>query len=318
MALPEVSIVVPFYNEEDSARQLISSLTALLEDMAVNWELLLVSDGSTDATELIISEASNRDERIKGIFLSRNFGHQAALCAGLDHASGRAVISMDADLQHPPEMIKEMVRLWKNGIPVVYTVRTEDSQVGLIKGLTSKIFYSMLRRLTSINVGVGSADFRLLDRRVVDALKECGEHHLFYRGLVRWIGFRQAALPYVARTRFGGKSKYTYAKMFSLAEDALLSFTDIPLTLAMVAGAFTLVFAIVYGVYIVFHIICGGQVQMGWTSLMFMLLLFGGTILFSLGIIGRYIGRIYDEVKRRPRYVVGRHLGVQTGAPNLK
>jgi polyisoprenyl-phosphate glycosyltransferase len=308
---PEISVVVPLYNEEKTAEQLVALVKSTLEEIGGAWELVLVSDGSTDRTDALLQEASRLDTRVKLVVLSRNFGQQAALCAGMDYARGKAVITMDADLQHPPQVLKEMVRLWRGGYEVVFTVRKGAAGAGWLKRLTSNLFYRVLRRLSRIDVRAGAADFRLLDRAVVECLGGFHERHLFYRGLVNWVGFRQIPLEYTATPRFAGKSKYTYKKMLSLAEDALLSFSELPLKLAIVAGSLAMLLVLAYAVHITVLFALGEHVEPGWTSLMCVLLIFGSTILLSLGVIGLYIGRIYEEVKRRPRYIVRRDFGFE-------
>jgi dolichol-phosphate mannosyltransferase len=306
---PEISVVIPLHNEEGNVKQLVASVTTTLDAIGETWELVLVNDGSTDETEAFLQEASRLDPRVRVVVLSRNFGHQAALCAGLDYSSGSAVVTMDADLQHPPELLKDLVRLWRSGYEVVFTVRKGDGGAGWLKRLTSRMFYGILHRLSRVDVRAGAADFRLLDRAVVECLRGFRERHLFYRGLVNWVGFRQTSLEYTAKSRYAGKSQYNVGKMLLLAEDALLSFSEIPLRLAIFAGLMAMLVVAAYVVHIAVLLALGKHVEPGWTSLMCVLLILGGTILLSLGVIGLYIGRIYDEVKRRPRYIVRRDFG---------
>jgi dolichol-phosphate mannosyltransferase len=300
---PLVSIVVPVYNEEACVNEMISRLKVVFEKLGVRWELIFVDDGSSDGTMKAIRAAAS-DERIQYVSFSRNFGHQVALSAGIDHAFGDAVVTLDGDLQHPPELIPTLYERWRAGDDVVYTVRVSN-QGHAVKEFVSRTYYWVLRKLTGVTVPTGGADFRLIDRKVADALRSCGERNIFVRGLIPWLGFRRFAVPYDARERFGGETKYVTSRMLRFALDGVLAFSIIPLRLIALLGAVTVSLGLVYGVYTLFVRLFTDHVASGWTSLMVVILVFSGTQLLSLGILSEYVGRIYDEVKQRPRYVVG-------------
>ncbi len=267
------------------------------------YEIVFVDDGSTDDTLERVRTCADEDLRVKYISFSRNFGHQIALSAGIDHALGDAIISLDGDLQHPPELIPALVERWLAGKDVVYTVRVSN-QGKVVKEFISKVFYSLMHKLTGVEVPVGGADFRLIDRRVADALRSCHERFIFVRGLVPWLGFTRQAVPYHAAARFAGETKYVTRRMVSFALDGIFSFSTVPLRLISFLGAVTIGLGIMYGVYSVSIRLFSDRAVSGWTSLIIVTLVFSGTQLLSLGILSEYVGRIYDEVKRRPRYVI--------------
>jgi glycosyltransferase involved in cell wall biosynthesis len=300
---PLLSIVVPCFNEEGCVEEMARRLREALAETGCDWEAVFVDDGSSDATAERLRALAADDERIGFVSFSRNFGHQMALLAGIARTRGDAVVSLDGDLQHPPELIPTLVGHWRDGYDVVYTVR-EGNQGHALKEFVSAGFYSILRRLTGVAIPTGGADFRLLDRVVVDALLACEERFIFVRGLVPWLGFRRMAVPYEARERFAGDTKYVFTRMLRFALDGVFSFSTVPLRLISFLGVATVALGILFGVYSVFMHFFTEQTVSGWTSLVVLVLVFSGTQLLSLGILSEYVGRIYEEVKRRPRYIV--------------
>lgn len=298
-----ISIVVPVFNEEGCVDEMVRRLGEVMDRVGCDYEVIFVDDGSSDGTLAAVRAASEVDARIRYVSFSRNFGHQKALVAGFAHATGDAVISLDGDLQHPPELIETLVGHWRDGYDVVYTVRM-GNEGHAAKELISGWFYWLLRKLTGVAVPTGGADFRLLDRRAADALRDCDEQFIFVRGLVPWLGFRRKAVPYEAAERYAGSTKYVATRMLRFALDGIFSFSIVPLRLISILGAVTIALGIVYGFYSIAIFAFTAEAVSGWTSLMIVMLVFSGTQLLSLGILSEYVGRIYEEVKRRPRYVV--------------
>lgn len=278
-------------------------LTAALDSVDGEWEAIFVDDGSRDATLERLRELAERDPRLGFVSFSRNFGHQMALLAGMARTKGDAVISLDGDLQHPPELIPTLIGHWLEGFDVVYTVR-EGNEGHAAKELVSAGFYWLLRKLTGVEVPTGGADFRLLDRTVADALLACEERFVFVRGLVPWLGFRRKAVPYTALERYAGSTKYVFARMLRFALDGIFSFSIVPLRMISLLGAVTVVLGILFGFYSIGVRLFTDSAVSGWTSLVVLVLVFSGTQLLSLGILSEYVGRIYEEVKKRPRYIV--------------
>jgi dolichol-phosphate mannosyltransferase len=243
------------------------------------------------------------DERIRFIEFARNFGHQHALAAGIDHAYGDAVVTLDGDLQHPPELIPSLIDHWRNGDDVVYTVR-QSNEGHALKEVVSRSFYWSMRKLTGVQVPTGGADFRVIDRRVADYLRQCREQAVFVRGLIPWLGFRSRGIPYHASERFGGETKYIPTRMIRFALDGVFSFSIVPLRMISLLGAITIVLGFLYGSYSVAVRLFTDHAVSGWTSLIVVMLVFSGAQLVSLGILSEYIGRVYEEVKQRPRYVI--------------
>jgi glycosyltransferase involved in cell wall biosynthesis len=298
-----VSIVAPMLNEEGTARTFVERVTNALG--AVPWELVIVDDGSSDATREILAELAAGDARIKVIELSRNFGHQTAITAGLDHARGDAVVMIDADLQDPPELIPEMLERWREGIEVVYAARTERNGETRFKVATAKWFYRLLSSMSPVPMTRDSGDFRLLDRRALDALLGMRERNRYLRGMTVWIGFTQTAVPYKRDPRYAGETKFSLLRMLRFSLDAIASFSHVPLQIATLVGfAVAAVAFLMIPVAIVFRIL--GQFVPGVTTTIIAVLLLGGIQLMAIGVIGEYVGRIYDEVKRRPQYRVSR------------
>ena len=286
---------------------LYGRLVAVLEALSASWEVILVDDGSRDATYDVALGLRDRDTRVKVVRLSRNFGHQLALSAGLDLAQGSAVVTMDGDLQHPPEVIPEFLSRWREGYEVVYGVMSERQGESLLKNVTARLFYRLLRWLADVEVPPAAGDFRLVDRKVLSVFVSMPEANRYLRGMFSWIGFRQTGVPYVSPPRAVGHSKYTTRRMIRLAVDAIVGFSQRPLRLAMTFGFFVSVGSVIFGLSAVVVKLAGGFVVPGWASIMVLVGFVGGIQLMVLGVIGEYIARIYDEVKRRPLYVVSEH-----------
>jgi len=298
-----VSVVIPCFNEKDNIDILYRHLSIVLEAYT-DYELIFVDDGSTDDTLETIRSVAEKDPRVRYISLSRNFGHQYALKAGLDHAGGDCVISMDADMQHPPELIPAMIEKWREGYEVVNTIRGDQKSLVASKKLSSGLFYFIINRLSSVEIKPGIADFRLLDRKVVDALKQFSENHLFLRGLIPWMGFRQTSVHFEPADRHKGTTKYTFTRMLRLALDGITSFSSRPLYLSISVGSIIAGIAFLYGIYAVYVHLFTDDALPGWTSITASVLFIGGIQLIMLGIIGIYLGKLFIENKKRPNYII--------------
>jgi glycosyltransferase involved in cell wall biosynthesis len=299
-----LSVVVPVFNEAGNIEPLLSRLLTILTKLARPFEIIFVNDGSTDKTAEKIALAAAGHPQIRCIELSRNFGHQAALVAGLAHARGAAVITMDGDLQHPPELIPVLVERWCSGFEVVQAVRRHPADESRLKRLGSHLFYRLLSSLSRYRVTAGASDFRLMSREAVDAFLSCPERCRFNRGLVQWIGFRYCEVPYDAAARHSGRSKYSYRAMLRLAGDAIFSFSSLPLRLAGLIGAATSVIAGLYLIFVLWAYFFTDLTIPGWSSILAAVLVLGGVNLIVLWILGEYVGRLYEEVKQRPIYIV--------------
>lgn len=304
-----LSVIIPCYNEEAVLRTTHERLTSVLSGMDVPYELIFIDDGSRDNTPQILTELQLFDPHIRVLLLSRNFGHQIAVTAGLEVASGAAVVIIDADLQDPPELIPQMVQLWGEGNEVVYGVRLEREGEDRFKLWTAKVFYRLINRLSETRMPLDTGDFRLIDRKVVEVLNAMPERARFLRGMVSWAGFRQVALPYARAARHAGQSKYPFRKMVHFATDGIISFSLVPLKLAIWTGFLAIWIAVAGIIVAVVDRLINKQLPRGWASLFVAVLFMGGVQLISLGILGEYLGRIYTEVKRRPLYVVQERLG---------
>jgi polyisoprenyl-phosphate glycosyltransferase len=301
---PHLSIVAPVFNEKESVGELYRRVKATLDSAKTPWELLLVDDGSSDGSAEAILDLAGRDPRVRPVLFARNFGHQIAVTAGLDHARGEAVVIIDADLQDPPELIPELMAQWRQGFEVVYAVRTERVGESWFKKLTASLFYRLIYRITDVKIPLDTGDFRLLDRRVVDALGRMRERHRFLRGMAAWVGFRQVGVPYKRAARHAGETKYPFRKMFRLALNAVTSFSYFPLQIATYLG-FVCAGASAVSILVVIVMRLGGsQAFFGQATTLIAVLFLGGIQLISLGILGEYLGRVYDEVKGRPLYVL--------------
>ncbi len=300
-----VSVVVPVFNEEDNVgplHQRLRKVEASLEGAAM--EIIFVDDGSRDGTYERLRALRRDDDQVRIVKLSRNFGHQAAVTAGVDSAAGDAVVLIDADLQDPPELIVEMVRKWREGYDVVFAVRARREGESPFKLWTASLFYRLIRRITQVEIPLDTGDFRLMSRRLVDDLRRLGERHRFIRGLVAWLGYRQIGVEYVREQRLSGETKYPLRRMLKFAVDGITSFSFVPLQLATWLGFLAASSAFV-GVGVVLYYRLFTDIPLpGWASVMISLLFLGGVQLMTLGLIGEYIGRIYDEVKARPLYIV--------------
>jgi glycosyltransferase involved in cell wall biosynthesis len=305
------SIVVPVYNEAEVLQALYQRLMHVIDGLGEPSEIIFVNDGSGDASPLLLHQLSVTDARVKYVSLSRNFGHQVAITAGLDYSSGQAVVVMDADLQDPPEVIPQLVEKWRQGFDVVFAVRESRRSDRLFKRMTAALFYRLLRRLAATEIPVDTGDFRLMSRRAVEVLKSLPERSRFMRGLASWIGFRQASVTFARQARHAGKTKYPVRRMLRFALTGITSFSFVPLQLASYLGFLVSLVSLVYMVYAIGIKLFTARVVQGWTSVIVAVLFIGGVQLISLGILGEYIGRIYEEVKRRPLYVVEEAVGFE-------
>lgn len=300
---PVFSVVAPVYNEEETVPHFYQRVVSVMESLGEPFEIVLVNDGSRDGSNRVMAEIQQRDPRVRVVEFSRNFGHQIAISAGLDYARGQCVVIIDSDLQDPPEVIPEMIERWRAGAEVVYAQRAKRVGETRFKLFTASIFYRLITRLTAVDIPRDTGDFRLLDRRVVDSLVAMREHHRFMRGLSAWVGFRQEAVLYDRRERFAGTTKYPFHKMLRFSIDAITSFSHVPLQLATTFG-FVLAGISLLGILIavILRIMHGAIV--GQATTLILVLFMGGIQLIFLGVIGEYLGRIYDEVRARPLYIV--------------
>jgi len=307
-----VSIVSPVYQEEagieEFHRRLVASMEGIDDDLA--FEVVYVNDGSKDRSLDLLEKIAADDDRVRVVDLSRNFGHQVALSAGVDHARGDAVVVIDSDLQDPPEVIPEMIQRWRDGFKVVYGVRTSRAGETRFKLLTSKIYYGLMDRISEVPLPRQAGDFRLLDRKVVDVLDQMPERNRYVRGMVAWVGFPQCAVEYERDARFAGSTNYTLGRMVRLALDGLTSFSDRPLRLATQLGVIVMALSFAVAAWtIVASLFDLGTSSRGWSSLMAVVLLLGGVQLLCIGVLGEYVGRVYRETKGRPLYVVNEVIG---------
>jgi glycosyltransferase involved in cell wall biosynthesis len=307
---PVLSIVVPVFNEAGNIRKLHSELIPVLEKLGVDWEIIFCDDGSDDATWEIIDQLHRDNERIKGIRFSRNFGHQYALFAGMQHASGKAVITMDGDLQHPPELLPEMLERWRAGDKIVHTVRVYDQKQGFIKKLSSNLFYRLFTFLSGVEMEGGMADFRLLDRQVLDELLKFKEEGLFLRGLVHWVGYQSSKLTFQCGQRFSGKGKYSLKKMLKLAWTGITSFSIVPLRVSIIIGVLTSLLAFAEMLYAIYAKLFTDTVVPGWASGVAVVSFLFGILFIMLGVLGEYMGRVLIESRGRPRFLISERVGV--------
>jgi dolichol-phosphate mannosyltransferase len=302
-ARPTLSVVAPVFNEEETVGAFVDRVAAVLHKIGEPYEIVLVNDGSRDGSLRAMREAQRQNPRIRIVDFSRNFGHQIAISAGLDYARGQAVVIIDSDLQDPPEVIEEMVDRWRAGAEVVYAQRRHRRGETRFKLLTADAFYRLMRQITSVDIPRNTGDFRLLDRKVVDALVEMREHHRFMRGLSAWVGYRQEAVQYDRHERYAGATKYPLRKMVRFSIDAITSFSTIPLQLATTFGFFLAGISLV-GILVAIVLRILTHAIIGQASTLILVLFMGGIQLIFLGILGEYLGRIYDEVRGRPLYLV--------------
>lgn len=311
---PVYSIVAPVHNEEDVLHELYRRVYEVMAQTGEPWELVLVDDGSRDRSAEMIAELHDADPRVRGIILSRNFTFQIAVTAGLEHASGDAVVLIDADLQDPPEVILEMIQRWKEGYEVVYGVRASREGETWFKKITAKAFYRIINRITGIKIPVDTGDFRLMDRLVVESVLRMTEHNRFLRGMVTWVGYKQTGVYYERQARFAGETKFTMRRMTRFATDAITGFSYFPLQLATYFGFVTAVISVLaIFIVILLRLFTPGEALLGQATTLVMVLFLGSVQLISLGIIGEYLGRIYDEVRGRPLYLVNKKYGFEEG-----
>ena len=311
--VPDYSFVIPVFNEEEMLPALHGRLTRLLEQLDGPAEVLLVDDGSRDGSFARMLEMSMRDPRFKILQLSRNFGHQAAITAGLDFAVGQAVIVMDADLQDPPEVVLQMAARWREGFDVVYAVRTERRGERWLKRLTAAAFYRLLRKLSPVDIPADVGDFRLVDRKALEAYKTMRESDRYVRGMFSWVGFKQVGVSYEREERRAGQTKFPFRRMLTFAIDGIVSFSIAPLRLALALGFAVSAGAFIYGFVAMLLKVSGATVP-GWTSVIFVTSLLGGVQLIVLGVVGEYVGRTYTEAKHRPIYIVNQSAGLSERA----
>lgn len=305
---PTISVVVPLYNEQEVILESYRRLRETMEQSGESYELLFINDGSADRTWEIACDLAREDKNLRLIGFSRNFGHQTAITAGMDAARGDAIVVIDADLQDPPPVILKMIAKWREGYQVVYGKRIKRKGETLFKKVTAKLFYRTLNTLTDVHIPTDVGDFRLIDRTVCDALKKLPERNRYVRGLVSWVGFRQTAVEYTREERFAGTTKYPLKKMLRFASDALTSFSYKPLKLSIYLGTLVSIGSFIYLLVLIWQYFFTDRLLEGWTTPVCLSLLFNGILMIMLGIIGQYIGRIYDETKGRPIYIIGQKI----------
>ena len=301
---PKISIIAPIFNEAENIPELYRRISEVLDSTGELWEIVMIDDGSTDGSTELIREYRDRDPRVVPVIFARNFGHQIAVTAGLDYARGDAVVIIDSDLQDPPEVILDMIEKWQEGYEVIFAVRTEREGESWFKEFTASLFYRLIYRITDVDIPLDTGDFRLLDRKVVNVMGQMRERHRFLRGMSVWVGFKQTGVEYKRAARFSGETKYPLKKMLKFATDAITSFSYFPLQLAMYIGFISAGISILAIPVVVILRLAGSQAFFGQASTLIAVLFLGGVQLISLGILGEYIGRLYDEAKGRPLYIV--------------
>ena len=303
--MTELSIIIPIYNEELNIQQLYSRLNPVIESITENHELIFINDGSKDKSIYLIKLLAANNPKIKYIDFSRNFGHQVAVSAGIDLCTGQAVAIIDADLQDPPELIKEMYRKMEEGFDVVYAKRRSRKDKNVLKKIAYKVFYRLLARMSQVDIPLDTGDFRIMSRKIVDVLKNMPEQHKFLRGQIAWIGFNQTFVEYDRDIRAAGEPGYTYKKLFKLAFDGITSFSNAPLRFATISGVIVFFISLILICYtLISYFFFKGDIPQGWASIMISVLFIGGIQLLSIGIIGEYISRLQTDIKKRPLYIV--------------
>ena len=311
--MKKISVVVPMYYEEEVVNECYKRLKEVLTGIKnYEYEMIFVNDGSKDRTLPLLEEIAKNDKNVKVISFSRNFGHQAAVTAGLKEVTGDAIVIIDADLQDPPETIPDMLKLWEEGNEVIYGKRKTREGESVFKLLTAKMFYKTLNALSDVEIPKDTGDFRLVDRKVVDTINQMPEHNKFLRGLFSWVGYNQIAYEYERKERYAGKTKYPLKKMLKLASDGIISFSSKPLKLVGIIGIISIVISIMILIYaIISYVFKLNQLSAGWTSIMITVTFFAGIQLMSIWIISEYIGRIYDETKNRPQYIIDKKINIK-------
>lgn len=301
--MKRISIVVPVYNEEENIAHFTENVEKVMDALPYAYEILFIDDGSRDRSREILLELGTHDPHVQSIFLARNSGHQLALTCGIDHADGDAVITMDGDMQHPPELLPVLLAKWEEGCEIVQTIRLTTEGVSLFKRLTSKYYYRLLNALSDVEIVEGGSDFRLMDRKAVLALRRYREHARFIRGIVGSMGFRKTTVEFVAHERFAGQSKFSLHRMISFALDGILAYSVQPLRIAFYAGLLSALLAVLLFLHVLFETLSGATVP-GWSTIVVCSLFFGGMQMMMLGVCGEYIARILQEVKNRPLYLI--------------
>ena len=310
--MKKISIVIPMYNEHEIANMCYKRINEVIKQLNnYEYEIIFINDGSKDNTQLILEEIAKEDKNVKILSFSRNFGHQAAVTAGIKYVTGDAIVIMDADLQDPPELIPDMLKLWEDGNEVIYGKRKTRKGESLFKLMTAKMFYNTLNALSDVDIPKDTGDFRLVDRKVVDTINNLPEHNKFLRGLFSWVGFKQEAFEYERQERFAGKTKYPLKKMIKLASDGIISFSTKPLKIVGGLGIITILISLIILIYSLISYFTGHSAQAGWTSLIVTVTLLSGVQLLSLWIISEYIGRIYDDTKKRPQYIIDKKINIE-------
>ncbi|MCH4158011.1 MAG: glycosyltransferase family 2 protein [Acidaminococcaceae bacterium] len=310
--MKKVSFVVPVYNEESNLKEFHKRMTAVMAALTYDYEIIFVDDGSSDTSPILLQELADQDSHVEAYLLSRNYGHQLALTCGLDHAEGDAVITMDGDLQHPPEMVPEMLANWEKGFQIVQTIRKATEDASFFKRFTSSVYYLLINKLSRVEITPGGSDFRLMDKQAVQAFRLYRERARFIRGMVNTLGFKVARMEFVAPPRFAGKSKYSLHKMLHFALDGITAFSNLPLRWALYCGLLCGLISLCVILHVLFEKYVMNDAVPGWATMTVSITFLGGIQLIGIGILGEYIGRIFEEVKQRPLYIVGRHITKHT------
>ena len=300
----DISVIIPVYNEEDNVQHLYQRLSSVMQDLKVSYELIFINDGSRDNSLALIKLLAKKFSEVKFIDFSRNFGHQVAVTAGLDKTKGNAVVIIDADLQDPPELIGEMYEKWQEGYEVVYAKRKTREGESFLKLWTAKVFYRILGKLTSISIPVDTGDFRLIDKKIVEVLREMPEKNKFLRGQISWIGFNQTFVSYERQKRQSGETGYTYRKMLHFALDGITAFSDVPLKIVTYFGFIVSIFSFLVAIYALYSKFILEDYVQGWTSLIITILFLGGIQMIAIGIIGEYLSRMNHNIRNRPLYII--------------
>lgn len=306
--MKKISFVVPVYNEESNLKEFHKRMTAVMAALPYDYEINFVDDGSSDSSPVLLQELVEKDNHVEAYLLSRNYGHQLALTCGLDHAAGDAVITMDGDLQHPPEMVPQMLSYWEKGFQIVQTIRKATEDASFFKRLTSSVYYKLINKLSRVEITPGGSDFRLMDKKAVEAFRLYRERARFIRGMVNTLGFKVAKLDFVAPPRFAGKSKYSLHKMLHFALDGITAFSNLPLRWALYCGLLCGLISLCIILHVLFEKYIMNDAVPGWATMTVSITFLGGIQLIGIGILGEYIGRIFEEVKQRPLYIVARHI----------